>query len=370
MANPDDLAILKQGVNVWNQWRKENHDFHPDFSDADLRDYKLNGADLRYADLSGAILTDVWLSRADLFECDLNRANLTGAFLNSAKLISADLSNSILKDAVLDYADLSGADLCCTDLSGADLEHTNLTLVNVDRTKIAYAKFASTMMVNVNLSNALGLDSAIHLGPSIIDIDTLYKSGGNIPEVFLRGCGVRDTMITFAKSLVGQHNDFYHCFISYSSVDEKFAKKLYNTLQNAGIRCWFAPDRILPGERIDSAIHDGIQQSAKVVFCASKSSLTEKWWVDFEVDKAFKKARDLQREQGKNIDVIIPLNLDNYIFSKEFDQHPKRSIFEMIHAENFVGWEEDTDKYNRQVERVILALRTDGGKESPPESKL
>jgi hypothetical protein len=25
MANEEQLAILKQGVDVWNQWREENH---------------------------------------------------------------------------------------------------------------------------------------------------------------------------------------------------------------------------------------------------------------------------------------------------------------------------------------------------------
>jgi hypothetical protein len=31
---------------------------------------------------------------------------------------------------------------------------------------------------------------AIHNGPSTIGIDTIYNSGGKIPEIFLRGAGV------------------------------------------------------------------------------------------------------------------------------------------------------------------------------------
>lgn len=34
MANQEHLDIVKQGVEVWNQWREENPDVRPDLSDA------------------------------------------------------------------------------------------------------------------------------------------------------------------------------------------------------------------------------------------------------------------------------------------------------------------------------------------------
>jgi len=36
MANQEHLDILKQGLEVWNQWREENADIRPDLSDAEL----------------------------------------------------------------------------------------------------------------------------------------------------------------------------------------------------------------------------------------------------------------------------------------------------------------------------------------------
>ena len=47
-----------------------------------------------------------------------------------------------------------------------------------------------------------GLETVKHNRPSTIGIDTIYMSKGKIPEVFLRGCGVPDTMIAFIPSLV------------------------------------------------------------------------------------------------------------------------------------------------------------------------
>ncbi len=47
MANEEHVALLKQGVDAWNAWRRENPDIRPALSGADL-----HGADLRRADLS------------------------------------------------------------------------------------------------------------------------------------------------------------------------------------------------------------------------------------------------------------------------------------------------------------------------------
>ena len=52
MANQEHLAILKQGVETWNQWREEHPDVILDLSDADLSEANLNGANLIEANLN------------------------------------------------------------------------------------------------------------------------------------------------------------------------------------------------------------------------------------------------------------------------------------------------------------------------------
>jgi hypothetical protein len=66
MANPEQLQILKQGVEVWNQWRDQNRDIRPDLGEADLRGANLRGANLLGADLTGANLANAILNDADL----------------------------------------------------------------------------------------------------------------------------------------------------------------------------------------------------------------------------------------------------------------------------------------------------------------
>src|SRR5688572_5547483 len=84
MANEEQLAILKQGVEVWNKWRNENPKVEIDLTTADLSRTNLGGAnligaDLREVNLRGAFLSDANLNEANLHRSDLGEANLTEA---------------------------------------------------------------------------------------------------------------------------------------------------------------------------------------------------------------------------------------------------------------------------------------------------
>jgi hypothetical protein len=134
-------------------------------------------------------------------------------------------------------ADLSGADLSNADLREADLRAADLSGASLDNSDFTDAWAAGTVFGDNDLSTVKGLETVQHLGPSTIGIDTIYKSKGNIPEVFLRGAGVPEDFITYMKSLVGKAIDFYSCFISYSSKDDDFAQRLHADLQQKGVRC-------------------------------------------------------------------------------------------------------------------------------------
>ena len=56
MANQEHLAIFKQRVDIWTQWREEHPDLIPDLSGADLGGANFSEADLSRAKLSEANL--------------------------------------------------------------------------------------------------------------------------------------------------------------------------------------------------------------------------------------------------------------------------------------------------------------------------
>jgi uncharacterized protein YjbI with pentapeptide repeats len=134
MADADQLAKLNEGVEAWNQWRKENLQAAIDLSEADLAGKDLTGADLRDANLSGANLRESKLGpgtllwRANLSDAKLYKADLSGAELQDVKFARADLFYANLREAKLRSADLSLARgglqtemLPGTDLTGAIL---------------------------------------------------------------------------------------------------------------------------------------------------------------------------------------------------------------------------------------------------------
>src|SRR5215469_12161048 len=91
MANQEQMAMLKQGVERWNAWRRQYPDHQPD-----LRNAQLSNANLREANLSST-----HLGAADLRAADCRKANLRGADLRNADLRGADLSFADLRFANL-----------------------------------------------------------------------------------------------------------------------------------------------------------------------------------------------------------------------------------------------------------------------------
>lgn len=128
MANEEQLALLRNGVKEWNQWRTENPDVEIDLTLANLKGAKLfwerrlNSAKFLEAnfsrfDLKGANLVFINRSGANFTNADLTGADLTGADLENADLTSAHLKHTKLKGANLSYTTLSGATIDAETIS-------------------------------------------------------------------------------------------------------------------------------------------------------------------------------------------------------------------------------------------------------------
>jgi uncharacterized protein YjbI with pentapeptide repeats len=276
----------------------------------------------------------------------LTGGSLEGAILDGALFIGTYILSAPLKDASLIAANLMGAKLVGTDLSGANLRGTNLANAYVNGADFSNATAEWTVFGSMDLSGAKGLEAVRHTGPSHIDIATLYKSKGDIPEVFLRGSGVPEPMITFAKSLVGKAFEFYRSFISYSSRDQVFATKLYADLRVRGVQVWFAQEDLKIGDRLDATIDDAIRLSEKLIIVLSNNSI-ESAWVRREAK------RGLEKEELTGQNVLFPIRLDSAVM--DTTEKWADDIRRNRHIGDFSNWT-DKDEYQRALSRLLKDL--------------
>jgi hypothetical protein len=357
MANPGHLAILNQGVEAWNKWREENPDVKPDLSWVKLIGTKLSESNLCYADLSGVDLSSADLSRAkligakligaDFIKTTLNRADLSNTDLRGACLSDADIIEATLIGANFSKAILNGADLSRAKLTGAKLTGVDFTRADCTRANFSEAIIGFTTFGDIDLSTVIGLDKVRHEGPTTIGIDTLFKSQGNIPEIFLRGCGVPDQMIEYVHSLTSAPIEYYSCFISYSHKDEKFARRLWEGLQINNVRCWYAPHDMKIGDKIRPVIDDSIRVYDKLLLILSEHSVQSDW-VEHEVEHAL----DIEREKKKNM--LFPVRLDDAIMDSKYGW--AGNIKRQRHIGDFTQWK-DHDAYQKTFDRLLRDLK-------------
>ena len=301
MANMEQVQIVRQGRDAVTKWREE----HPgEFMDlnacymshtripmvnltgADMRNSDMMGAMLRRADLSDCRLNPIHFYRADLREAKfvgslLNGANLRGADCRQADFSNADMDRVILSDvnlaganlrganlsrANLDRANLTGADLTGATLNGTALTRTNLTDAIFRETDFYEAVFNTTPMSgadfagsimgytvfqNCNLNGAVGLDSVRHDAPSTLGVDSLFRSGGSIPEAFLSGVGSPEYLAAFQQSISDAQTLSGDYFIACAAADVPFATRLRDDLRSNGARCWIFPENARGSALVD-----------------------------------------------------------------------------------------------------------------------
>jgi uncharacterized protein YjbI with pentapeptide repeats len=411
MANKEQLSILKQGVKVWNNWRKENPDLPIDLKFAKLKGLNLRGINLRMSNLSVADLPNVNLAKSDLTnanlqDVDLSDANLQNASLGKSSFEKATFKRAILRGAYISKstfteADFTEADLSGSDLTGSDLSRTNLCQANFTNTNLQNTNFTAANLEQANLqesnldnaiftqatltkaifsdatmdktifiasdmSQALFLDKVKHSGPSTISSDTIILSKGKIPDSFLRGCGLSEWQIETAKLADPELSNEEIVKIQYRMFDLRATQAiqispLFISYSHADSPFVNSLDNALTqkGVRFWRDIHDAIagrlekqidlaiRQNPIVVLVLSKNSLQSDW-VEHEV----RTARLLEKELGR--DVLCPIALDDHWKSSSWPSRVMEQVME-YNILDFSNWE-DASMFKRKFVKLLNGL--------------
>jgi hypothetical protein len=249
-------------------------------------------------------------------------------------------------------ASLVGVNLSEANLSGSNLVGGNLT----------GARCLETVFADADLTDVQGLDSCLHEGPSTLDHRTLARSR-HLPLPFLRGCGLPELLITYLPSILNQPLQFYSCFISYSTLDQRFAERLHADLQNKGVRCWFAPHDITGGKKIHEQIDEAIRVYDRLLLILSEASMASEW-VRTEIANARRKELNQKRQ------VLFPVSLVPYTAVREwkcFDADTGKDSAKEIREyfiPDFSDWK-DHDSYQEAFERLMKGLKAEGHGAAP-----
>jgi hypothetical protein len=324
MANSEHFQRLHDVDLDWNPWRMQSPDVRPDLKTADLSSMEVSGAMFHNTDLA-----QTNLSSMNFFNMTFEGSSLHAAHLHFADLRRANLRNVDLSNSNLILANLSEANLANADLTGA---------------LIGWTIFGGN-----DLSTVRGLDTVHHVGPSVVGIDTIYKSNGLISVPFLQGTGVPQVFIDFIPDLVAAEEpiQFCSCFISHSSRNATFCDRLYADLLAGNVRAWYFPRDAVWVNSVWEEIDKSIKLNDKVLLICSRDSLNSPP-VMREVERC------LAREDREGRNILFPISIDDYLFN-EWEHARKPDIVQKV-VGDFRGWQ-NVEQYGTALRTLLAALQ-------------
>jgi len=184
MANPEHLKILKQGVKVWNAWRRKNPDIKPDLSQTDLSKRVMIWPDLSPDIFVLSPNEEPDLITANLKEVNLKKTSLEKSVLIGANFSGSDLSGATLNGAILRHAKFNrvkaeGTFFFDTDLFDSSISNSDFSRARMDRVKFAHANIMKTKLIRSTLVHA--------------DLSSVSITDSNLTSAYIHGANLNGT---------------------------------------------------------------------------------------------------------------------------------------------------------------------------------
>ena len=227
------------------------------------------------------------------------------------------------------------------------------------------------MFAGLDLSIVKNIETVTHRGPSYVDANSLTRSQGAIPDVFLHGCGFLPWQVWDAKlydpgltaeqfaelqyKVFQERNRGPLCiggvFISYSHADAKFVDKVYRRLGKEGVPTWLDRHDMVAGP-LQKQVSRAIRLNDVVLLVLTETSIKSDW-VENELDMARRKEKEESR------DVLCPVALDESWKQRMKQDAPNRSLWLPLQQEkhilDFSGWE--ADAFESQFDKLLRGMK-------------
>jgi hypothetical protein len=210
----------------------------------------------------------------------------------------------------------------------------------------------------VGAAARLGLQRTMLVAPSGITraaADAAIATGVFVADLKV----VRDWLLGYeaiaGDALHRSGRQFRSCFVSYSDRDRVFAARLVRRLRSNGVRVWFAPEDLQPGQKINEEVGKAIETFDRVILVLSEASMKSRW-VQSEVRRA------IQRESEEGARVLFPLSIVPFgavreweLFDSDLGSDLAATVREYF-IPDFSTWE-DEDRFDEQVLTLLEGLR-------------
>jgi uncharacterized protein YjbI with pentapeptide repeats len=350
----DLLKAARSGTTALEEWQARHQRSWLDLSGADL-----SGCDLRWMNFAGANLSNV--NFAD--------ARLTGAYFGPARFRAeasqvetedtpVNLSGTSFKGATLLAATFNYPAIRSANFGGAFLGLANFRNVIFEDNSFSETQLTNTAFAACNMNGIGELESAVHLGPSHLDMVTLQQSTA-LTAAFFRQVGLSDLVISYLPSLADTERaiNFYSCFLSHSTEDKRFCDLLYKRLVSEHVRIWYAPADMRGGDRMVSQINRAINLHDKMIVVLSEASIGSQW-----VANEIRWAR--RREQSTGIQALFPIRLVSLEALRDWELIDPETGVDLAadvrgyFVPDFTEWD-NRQRFEEQLVALLRDLRAD-----------
>lgn len=323
------VTLMRSGADRWNEWHDSLERIRwyrkvggskfvsgflcvlrkADFSRMNLDRFDLTGIEFNACDFSGTSFRRTHighprgsplLTPPDFIGCRFRRTKFAGIDFGTATFERCDFRGAELNGVRSHSGDFSYSKFADAFISGSFVDSALIA------TEFAGSNWVTASFIDTDLSVADGLlDVTVHR-PVVLDHRTLWRSGP-LPPNFYRMCGFPEIFVDYLPSMVQRAINLQSCFISYSSQDDAFVRRIYTDLQKYKVRAFFAPKDLKIGARIREELESAIHAQDKLLLVLSRKSISSQW-VEYEVEAA------IARENREKRDILFPITIDDEVF--------------------------------------------------------
>ena len=148
---------------------------------------------------------------------------------------------------------------------------------------------------------------------------------------------------------------YQSCFISYSSKDDEFARRLHERMRGEKLRVWFAPEDMKGGRKSIEQIDQAIQLNDRLLLVLSEKSMSSEW-VMIEIRRARK--TELREKRQK----LFPIRLCSFKKIQDwtcFDSDTGKDLAVEVpefHIPDFSNWK-DHDAFEADFADLLRDLQ-------------